>query len=176
MANTNLPRIRYRKILYATDLSETGRQAFPHAASIAAAYDAELTVFHVVEKRDFEKYLVGYINDEMWEEIKTRDLQEARELLISRKRNDTGIRDNVDQLHQDVMDEPGDTPYVTYDVKVETGDAVERIIECAQSGGYDLVVIAKHGHGVYGGSTMGNTVRRVIRNCKVPVLVVDVSG
>ena len=36
MQTTNtLPKIEYKKILYVTDLSESGRHAFPHAASIA---------------------------------------------------------------------------------------------------------------------------------------------
>ncbi len=175
MPNTNLTQISYKKILYASDLSEVGRQAFPYAASIARAYNAELTVFHVVEKREFEKYLIGYINDDIWDDIKTRNLQEARELLISRKRDNAVIRDNVEQLHQDVVDEPDEIPQLIYDVEVATGDAVEEIIQYAQSGGYDMVVIAKHGQGADRGSLIGNTARRVIRYCRVPVLAVDVS-
>ncbi len=44
-----IPKVEYKKILYTTDLSESGRYAFHHAASLAAHYQAELTVIHVVE-------------------------------------------------------------------------------------------------------------------------------
>jgi nucleotide-binding universal stress UspA family protein len=169
-----LPHVQYRKILYVTDLSEAGRGAFPHAASIAHTHHAELTVFHVVESRDFEKYLVGYISEDLWDQIKTRDLEQARQLLIRRKRDGAAIRDSVDQFCQESMGEGGSDPYVTYDVAVETGDPAEKIVEKAHRGSYDLVVIAKHGHGVLHGGLVGDTVQRVIRRCDVPVLVVQV--
>lgn len=174
MSKDTMPRIEYKKILYATDLSEAGRQAFPHAASLANAYGAELTVFHVVEKRDFEKYLVGYINDDIWAEIKTRNLQEARELLVTRKRNDAAIKDDVDQQCQDVMSNSDETPYVTYDIKIDSGDAVEKIVEVAEQGGYDLIVIGKQGEGLRSNRMLGNTVRRVIRYSSVPVFAVEI--
>ncbi|MEW8045855.1 MAG: universal stress protein, partial [Candidatus Thiodiazotropha sp.] len=84
MPNRKLPRIGYKKILYVTDLSEEGRLAFPHAASLAHTYDAALTVFHVVESREFEKFLEGYFNEELWNEIRNRNVEEAREILVNR--------------------------------------------------------------------------------------------
>ncbi len=84
-----VPRVEYKKILYATDLTETGRFAFPYAASIANRYDAKLTVFHVVETVEFEKQVLGYISESLWEEIKTRSLDEARDIITGRKRDDT---------------------------------------------------------------------------------------
>ena len=72
-----LPKIEYKRILYTTDLSESGRHAFPYAASIAQRFLSELTVFHVVETRDFEKYLVGYISEDLWKDLKTENLEEA---------------------------------------------------------------------------------------------------
>jgi nucleotide-binding universal stress UspA family protein len=173
MANTQgkLPRIEFKRILYVTDLSEAGRQAFPYAASLAHQYLAELTVFHVVESHEFEKYLVGYISEDMWNEIKTRNLREARDLIIRRKRDDAAIKDTVEQFCQDTIAGQRGQPYVTYDVVVEMGDPVDKITTFAREGGYDLVVISKHGHGIIHGGLMGDTVSRVMRRCEVPVLV-----
>lgn len=168
------PRVGFHKILYLTDLSEAGRYAFPYAASLAHKYGAELTVFHVVEKHDFEKYLVGYIDEDLWEEIKTRNLEEARDILIHRKRDDAGIRDSVDRLFQESMTGGTEQPYVTYDVVVEVGDPVERIMEKVKGENYDLVVVGRHGHGIIEGTLMGDTARRVVRRCTVPVLVVQI--
>jgi len=174
-SKTQVPRIGYKKILYTTDLSEAGREAFPHAASLAHTYGAELTVFHVVETHEFEKFLVGYINDDVWDEIKTRNLAEAREILIRRKRQDSAIKDCVEQFCQDAKADPQQDPYVTYEVVVEMGDPVERIVEQAHSGGYDLIIIGKRGGGMLDSGLMGDTARRVIRHCRVPVMVVQVS-
>lgn len=171
-----LPRIEYKKILYVTDLSEAGRSAFPHAASIAHHYDAELTVFHVVESRQFEKHLVGYINEDLWNKIRKRDLQEARDILVERKRDDASIKDSVDQFCQETLSgHKGSSPYVSYDVVVEIGDAVEKILAQVDKGGYDLVLISKHSHRKANEAFVGDTASRVTRRCNVPVMVVPLQ-
>jgi nucleotide-binding universal stress UspA family protein len=175
MPNTKLPRIGYKKILYVTDLSEEGRHAFPHAASLAHSYNAELTVFHVVESREFEKFLEGYFNEELWNEIRTRNVVEARDILVKRKRGDVSIRDDIQQLCDDTMGDEN-SPYVTYDIAVEIGEPGDRIVEKAQTGGYDLVVIGKRGQGIMRGGLMGDTARRVIRHSKVPVMVIPIPN
>ena len=169
---TTVPRIGYRKILYTTDLSETGRNAFPHAASIAARYGAELTVIHVVEGESFEKYLDGYISEDLWNELKTRDLEEAKDILIKRKRDDTAIVDAVDQSCQEALEACDHRPYVQYQVMVKAGDPVEEIVAEAHDGGYDLVVLGKQGHRAIKDTLMGSTTWRVLHKCALPVLVV----
>ena len=171
---TQVPHIGYRKILYTTDLSEAGREAFPHAASLAHTHGAELTVLHVIEAREFEKFLDGYMNDEVWEEIKTRNLAEARDILVKRRRDDTAIIDSVDQYIQQGENNPH--PYVTYEVVVDMGDPVNKIVEHAHDGDYDLVIVSKHGQGILDGGLMGDTARRVIRSCQTPVMVVHVPA
>ena len=174
-----VPRVEYKKILYTTDLSETGRCAFPYAASIANRYGAELTVFHVTETFQFEKYLVGYIGEELWNEIKTRNLQEAKEILTNRKRDDTAFKDAVDQFCQEALAEGEDQPYVTYDVVVKSGDPVEEIIKEAHRGNYDLVVIGEHSRRVIKDAMkrkVGSTAWRILHRCKIPILVARVPA
>jgi nucleotide-binding universal stress UspA family protein len=173
MNNTRqLPSINYKKILYATDLSEAGRSAFPHAASIANQYDAELTVFHVVETEEFEKYVVGYISEDFWDDLKKRSLQEAKDILISRKRDNAEIKDAVDAFCQDALAEDQHKPSVSYDIVVESGDPVERITEKASTGNYDLIVMGNHGRRGLKETLMGSTAWRVLHQSSVPVLVV----
>jgi len=169
-----LPKFEYKKILYTTDLSESGRHAFPYAASIAQRFDSVLTVFHVVETRDFEKYLLGYISEDLWKDLKTEDLEEARRILISRKRDDVEIKDSVQQFCEESLSRQPDKSVLTYHVKVETGEPVEKILQEAHSGSYDLVVISKRGQrSSVKDAVMGNTARRVVRRCNVPVMAVQ---
>lgn len=172
-SDKKIPRIEYRKILYVTDLSESGRQAFPYAASIAHRYNADLTVLHVVEDRDFEKRLVGYISEALWEEIKHRSLEEARSILIQRKREDTSVKNSIEQLCRTAIDEHK-AIYVSYDVEVELGEPVDKILNKAHNEDYDLIVIGKHGHGALKGGLIGDTAQRLVRRCRKPVLVVEV--
>ena len=171
----HVPRVEYKKILYATDLTESGRFAFPYAASIANRYNATLTVFHVVETVEFEKYVVGYMSEELWEEVKTRSLEEAKDMITRRKRDDVAIREAVDQLCQETATLSEEEPYVTYDVVVKSGDPVEEIIKEADQGTYDLVVIGEHsGKGIKTAlkRKVGSTAWRILHRCRKPILVV----
>ena len=173
MNSKTVPNVEYKNILYATDLSEAGRVAFPHAASIARKYDAGLTVLHVLDTSDFEESVLGYISEDLWEEIKQQNLEEARRILVERKRENVEVVNSVDRFHKHYVHEHDDTrPYVSYEIEVKAGDAVKGILQEASSGKYDLLVLAKRGHGVLDGGLMGDTVRRVLRRCVIPVLVV----
>ncbi len=170
-----IPRVGFQKILYATDLSGSGRAAFPFAASIARHQGADLTVFHVLKPPEFESYLIGYIDEELWREIKTRDLEEVRNILVNRKRDDAAIKESVDEFCKSTLVEYAEQPYVAYDIKVVMGDPVTEIIKEAHDGGYDLVVIGKHGGGLAEEAVMGTTARRVVRRCDRPVMVIPLS-
>ncbi len=175
-APNKVPRVRFKKILYPTDLSETGRRAFPYAASLAHLYDAELTVFHVVETVEFEKTVVGFISEDMWKKIRKRSLKEARDILVGRKRDDAAIEDRVDQFVQDAMGDKGKKPYVTYDIVVKAGDTVQAILDYARKGHYDLIVLGKKGRRAIEEALIGTTARRVMRRAEIPVMVVPLPA
>ncbi len=169
-----LPLVEYRKILYVTDLSDSGRQAFPHAVAITRRDNAQLTVFHVVDNRDLQS-LESYISSELWDELSNRNLDDARKMLLSRKRDDLAIK-NVEQFCEDCFVNQPEQPVLSYDVKVETGERLEKILEEAHGGGYDLLVISKHGNRAsVKDAVMGDTTRRIMRRCKIPVLVVPLN-
>lgn len=168
-----VPGFEYKKILYATDLSETGRFAFPFAASIASRYGAELTVFHVVESAEFEREVVGYISEDMWTKLKTKNLQEARDIIIGHIDDETAVKAKVSRFFQDsVAGHEDQSNVISYEVVVKTGDPVEKILEEAHGGDYDLVVIGCHGRRVITDVLMGSTALRVLHRCKIPVMSV----
>jgi nucleotide-binding universal stress UspA family protein len=170
-----VPKVKYKKILYTSDLSDSGRYAFHHAASLANHYEGKLTVFHVVEGGpELDRRLFGYIDEQLWEEIKTRNLEEARDILVRRKRNNTAIEECVGKYCEEVQSKIPEEPDVSYTIKVKMGDPVEKIIEEAEAGDYDIIVMGSHGHGAVKAAMMGDTVRRVVRRSKMPVLVVRV--
>lgn len=170
----SLPLIEYRKVLYVTDLSESGRQAFPHAAAIARRNDARLTVFHVVENRDLQS-LEGFISDELWEELTSRNLEEARQILLNRRPEDFAVQ-NVEQFCEACLADQPEHPVLSYEIKVAAGERLEEILAEAHDGGYDLLVISKHGNRAsVKDAVLGDTTRRVIRRCRIPVLVVPLD-
>ncbi len=172
-----IPKIEYKKILYTTDLSESGRYAFHHAASLSTHYGAELTVIHVVEGGpELDRRLFGYVDEKLWEEIKTRNLEEARDLLIKRKRDNVAIKECVGQFCEEVQANIPDQADVTYRIAVKMGDPVQQIIEEAETGNYDLIVMGSHGRSSLKTVMIGDTVKLVARRSKIPVLIVRVPA
>jgi nucleotide-binding universal stress UspA family protein len=172
-----VPKVEYKKILYTTDLSESGRYAFHHAASLANKYKAKLIVFHVVEGgSDLDRRLLGYIDEELWEEIKKRNLEEARDMLVRRKRDNVAIEECVGQYCDEIQAGIPEEPDVSYKIVVKMGDPVDQIIKESEVGEYDLIVIGSHGHGPVVAAMMGNTASRVVKRSRIPVLVIRVPG
>ena len=170
----DIPKIEIKKILYTTDLSESGRYAFAYAASLANAYKAEITVLHVIEERpELDKTLAGYISEELWEQIKKQNLEEAREILINRKMDNAAIKKCVGDFCEEIQSSIPEEAYVAYDVAIEMGNPVEKILEYGVQGSYDLIVVGSHGHGTLD-TMMGGTARRIVRSSDIPVLVVRV--
>ena len=79
-----LPKVEIKKILYATDLSESARYAFAYAVSLADLYNAAITIVHVLPDVPdiIDKNIIGYISADRWEEIKSQHFEEAREALF----------------------------------------------------------------------------------------------
>ncbi len=66
----NLPNIQIKKILYATDLSETAVHAFSYALSLAVVYNASITMLHVVSESSGEEFISSMISSKTLKEIK----------------------------------------------------------------------------------------------------------
>ncbi len=169
-----LPKVEVKKILYATDLSENARYAFAYAASLADLYNASITFIHVLpEVPDLlDKSVIGYINKERWEEIKSQNVDEAREALIGKRRDHLAIRDALHQFSENVKAGHEGKGFVTDDIVVLRGNPVEQILAQAEEKNCDLIVMGTHGHGTLADAMMGSTARRVLRRSAMPVLVV----
>jgi nucleotide-binding universal stress UspA family protein len=169
-----LPKVEIKNILYATDLSENARYAFAYAVSLAGLYNAAITMIHVLPEVSgiLDKNVIGYISADRWEEIKSQNIDEAREALIGKRRDPEIIRDALHQFSENVKAGHAGNGFVTDDVIVERGNPVEQIIKQAEAKNCDLIVMGTHGHGTLTDAMMGSTARRVLRRSTKPVLVV----
>ncbi len=171
----DVPKITIKKILYPTDLSDTGRNAFAYAASLANLYQAKLTVLHVVDERpELDKRLAGYLEEELWEEIKTRDLEEAKDILLNRRRDNAAIiGECVGQYCREVEEGSPENAFVKYDIVVKIGNPADEILAYSKEGEYDLLVIGRHAHGLVHGATHRSLLRYINNHTDLPVLVVQ---
>ncbi len=169
-----LPKVEVHKILYATDLSENARYAFAYAVSLADLYNAAITLVHVLPEIPdrLDKSVIGYISEERWEEIKSQNVEEAREAIIGKRRDHLAIRDALHQFSEDVKEGRQGEGFVTDDIIVVRGNPVEEILKYCSEKNCDLIVMGTHGHGTLADAMMGSTARRVLRRSPKPVLVV----
>ena len=153
-----------KKILYTTDLSENARYALKFASILANRLDAEMTVMHVLE--DLPPSSQGLVSEivgkDRWVEL--------------RKRNEEKVIATIKSRIEDVCNEVNDRlPECVIDLQkivIETGHPVDRIIRHAETIDYDLVVMGSRGQGLLSETMLGGTTNRVLRRCKIPVLVV----
>ena len=168
-----LPKIDIKKILYATDLSENARVAFAYAVSLADLYGAQLVMLHVVpEDPDLDDQVKGYVDAKLWQDIKSRHLEEARSALIGKRREHLAIEEVLDHFRKDAGRPSDESAAKMDDIVVESGHPVEVIVRVAQEKDCDLIVMGRHGYGVLKDTLMGGVARGVLRRSAKPLLLI----
>ena len=161
-----MPQIR--RILYATDLSETARHAVRYACTFADRFGAEVTVLHVVPNA-LEAIsagagiaLSGRRNPHQADVLNHDEIASAK-AAIHRRIFETAVQ---------MRDAMPACPLSDGRIAVEVGDPVETVVDTAVNGRFDLVIMGTHGHGKLEGAVLGSVAAGVIRRCPVPVTVV----
>jgi|Deesub1362B_J571_1020462.scaffolds.fasta_scaffold00058_42 nucleotide-binding universal stress UspA family protein len=137
----------YLKILLPVDGSECSKRAALHAFSIAKAFNAEVTVLHVIDID--EEFLTGTYSEELINKLREKGERILEE--ISKLGEENGIKVRR---------------------RIETGDEAKRILELSQEIGADIIVIGAHGKSPLSEFLVGSVSDKVVRHAKIPVLVV----
>ena len=168
-----LPKIEVKKILYATDLSDSARHAFAYALSLANLYGSKLVILHVLpEDPDLDELVSGYVDAGQWQEIKEQHLQEAREALIGKRREGAIIREVLGEFYRQAGKASTADPVAADEILVERGQPADKIVRVAEEHDIDLIVMGRHGYGALKDALMGGVARGVLRHSTRPVLLV----
>ncbi len=157
-----------KKILFATDLSENARQAMEYAMSMAEAYGGRITVLHVFEKvpPNAELLFAAFLGYEDIDEFRKKSEEEIIEQIKTR----------IEQFCTEAVGQMAPECILIFEnVMVEKGKAVERIIHHTGTGNHDILVIGSRGLGLIQETFMGGTSRKVLHECRIPVLVVPLG-
>jgi len=146
----------YKHILVPTDGSKLAMRAVKHAAGLAKACKAKLTVLYVIEP-----YLPPVGGENMLPSVFAQD--EAAYRLVADKAADAALAKVTRAL-------------ATSRVKCDTLKIVDAlpwrgIVEGARKRRCDVVVMASHGRGALAGVVLGSETTKVLAHTKVPVLV-----
>ena len=172
-----LPKIEVKKILYATDLSDSARYAFAYALSLANLFGSKLVMLHVLpEDPDLDELVSGYVDAGQWQKIKEQHLQEAREALIGKRREGAIIREVLGEFYRQAGKDSAANAVDADEILVERGHPVEQIVRVAEEQDIDLIVMGRHGYGALKDALMGGVARGVLRHSPKPVLLVKLPA
>ena len=163
-----------KKILFPTALAPSSRHAFNYAAAIAARHSAALVILHVREEvsPSATSHLQGFLGEERWRQLTESQQSQAQQILIGKKREGSVIRQALGEFCDAAAAELTGCEFTTDEIIVARGNVVDEILATVESRNCDLVVMGHHVRGKFGEAFLGSTSRRVLRHCKVPVLMV----
>jgi len=133
-----------RTILHPTDFSESSRQAFRLACTLAADHRARLIVMHVIPE---ERPFIGSVMTPPAAE----EYPEARETLGQFKTQSSRVK---------------------LEHRLVVGDPVEEICRVAEEAGARLIVMGTHGRSGLNRFFVGSVAEQVVRKAPCPVLTV----
>ncbi len=163
-----------KKILFTTDLSKNSRHAFNYAVSAADKYGASITILHVMEEisPSTNIHLKSFIGEESWQELQESHEQEARQILIGKKKEGAMIREALHEFCEEAQKDLAQCEFMNDDIVVAKGNVVDEIFAETQAKGCDLIVMGYHSRGKLGEAVVGGTTRKVLRRSRIPVLLV----
>lgn len=140
-----------KTILFPSDFSSKGDEAFDYAAAMAQQNGSKLLVAHVEEPP------VVYGEGTFYYGVPEPDEDALREMLVKLKPHHTGV---------------------TCEHLLLKGSPAEAIIECAKENNVDMIVMSSHGRTGLGRMLLGSVAESVMRHAECPILIVKprVSG
>lgn len=163
-----------RNILMPTDSSYLSFAAFPLAVQLADTFQAEITLFHVLE-------LYGSISEDIPRDPDKGELQSIYDGLIKRLNEyliDSGITDFHIQRTEDRFEDKviltgnDKNREISLHTKIEYGISAHYEVENYAEEHSDLVVMATHGHSGLAHLLLGSTAEKVTQYVRKPVITV----
>jgi nucleotide-binding universal stress UspA family protein len=163
-----------KNILFTTDLSPSSRQAFGYAVSIAHRFGAKLNLLYVMKEvsPSADVHLKNFVGEDRWQEIKGSQEEEARRVLIGKKREGAVIREALNEFCEQCQTE-SDVDIKVDQINVVRGYVVDEIMTEAERIGCDLIVMGYHVRGKLEEAVLGSTTRKVLRRSRIPVMMVQ---
>jgi nucleotide-binding universal stress UspA family protein len=144
--------IKFKKILYPTDFSESSLEALRYAVSLAKDYKAKLILMHVINEQIFSEGLnLPRVSapEALGQEMEAEAGRQLRMLIPADQRQ------GLDS-----------------EMVIRSGMPFLEVIRYAEANGVDLIVIGTHGRSGMEHIIFGSTAEKVLRKATCPVLSV----
>jgi len=143
----------FRKILYPTDFSDVAEKALNYIKQLKEAGSQEVIILHVVNQRLIDGLLRHGTLEKDIEGWRTKAKEVGQEAVAEMRRELESLGFAVQTV-------------------IKTGYPANVILDIEQIEAPSIIVIGSHGRTNLSDMVLGSVSRRVIRKCKVPVMVV----
>ena len=151
----------YKEILVPLDGSDVSASALPTARQLAEALGARIHLLQVASQSEEFSVMRGAEFGTMGSDYSQQVLDEV--LTVQRERIERYLDEVAEELQSAGLEI----------VKaVEDGQAADKIVDYAEAGGIDLILMSTHGRGGVRRFLVGSVTDKVIRSTGLPVLVV----
>lgn len=158
-----------KKILFASDLTQTSRHAFRYASMIAGRFRADLVFLHVME--DVPMGAKAFLDEEMVQKIKKQMADSAKSKLIGKKAEIRMLEIELSRFCESALEDSADHVTVDTDVRVLEGNVIETIISTAEEMNCDAIVMGSSRRGAIAEVMLGSVVKGVLRHCGKLVII-----
>ncbi len=139
-----------KRILVPIDGSDCSKKALLKARELGEAFDSHITILTIIDS-------IRYLDMDFKFDAVRDGIDLSKQLLIS--------------AEEDFKDYPGEVETI-----YKTGDVAEEIIDTAEEGDYDLIVMGSRGLGVFSRTILGSVSHKVIQHSQSTVMVVKDCG
>jgi nucleotide-binding universal stress UspA family protein len=153
----------FKKILYATDLTDNSAYAFRYAVGLSQQHAAKIHILHVLEEIR-RSIIAAYFDMEKLQEMREKGKDEVMDQI--RKRLEIFCQ-------RELLDAPQCRDLVA-SIEVVEGDPAAEILRKADDMGADLVVMGTHGKGFLEHAFLGSVAEKVLHRIKIPVFTIPI--
>ncbi len=153
-----------KKYLVTTDGSENSKKALLEAKKLGEYVNADITIMHVAKDLNINPY--GTIEHS---KLFTKTDEKASKKFVKEV-----LKDNVNSAEALLKDAlalfdgyPGGV-----DIFLERGNPSEKILEKAELGDYDLIIMGSRGLGTFSRAMLGSISNKVLNHAKTDVLII----
>ena len=165
-----------KKILFTTDLSQSSKEVFDFAVSLALKSRATVLILHVIEEEQSrtKSLIVDMIGPGAYKKIQQESETYARSILIGKQIQAPVIKEALEKLGQ-TAPAPDDQGELIKGVIVRIGRIVDEILQLSSEENCDLIVMGHHQRSMLTKARIGRTIRGVMAMSKIPVFLIPLD-
>ncbi len=144
----------YRKILIATDGSDSSIESSRHGVKLAKSLGSDILVLYVINDMAISRVIAAMIRKGFAEEDLRKALKASAEKIVSE------------------VCKMGEASGVQVEPLIKEGDPASRILDTARIEGVDLILMGSHGEGGITSKLIGSVAQKVLNWSSTPVMIV----